>query len=104
MTFLNILCRVCAWFVHSFVQGLFACKSPIFRASRYFVHGVHSNARTYACGRVRVCAHTHTYAYTRMHKPCTLCTFSYFPLKNNGIKVFKTVNKLFTNPALVHGL
>lgn len=99
MTFSNVLCRVCVWFVYSFVQGLFACKSQIFQASRYFVHCVHSDARTYACGRVCVCAHTHTCAYTRMHKPCTFGTHSYFSLKNNGIDVFKTVLKLCINLA-----
>ena len=104
MTFLEFLCRVCAWSVHGFVQGLLDCNSLIFQAFKHFVHGVHSNARTYACECVRVCAHTHTCAYMRMQKPCTLCTHSNFSFENNGLKVFKTVNKLFTNPALVHGL
>lgn len=104
MTFLEFLCRVCAGFVRSLVQGLKERESPIFRSLNDFVHGVHTNARTYASRRVRVCAHTHTCAYMRMQKPCTPCTHSYFSFENNGIKVFKTVNKLFTNPALVHGL
>lgn len=99
MTILNLLCRVCAGFVHGFVQGFSECKSLIFQTLKHFVHGVHGIARTYACGCVRVCAHTHTCAYTRMHKPCTLCTQSYFSFKNNGIDVFKTVHKLCTNPA-----
>ena len=67
MTFLNILCRVCAGFVHSFVQGLFACKSPIFRASRYFVHGV-------TVPRVRMRAGACVYAHTRTHARIRVCT------------------------------
>ena len=104
MTFLEFLCTVCAGFVRSLVQGLKERESPIFQSLNDFVHGVHTNARTYAGRRVRVCAHTHTCAYMRMQNPCTPCTHSNFSIKNNGIKVFKTVNKLFTNPALVHGL
>lgn len=99
MTFWKFLCRVCAGSVRSFVQGLFECASLIFQALRHFVHGVHSNARTYACERVRVCAHTHTGAHMRMHKPCTPCTHSYFSFKNNGISLFKTMHELCTNPA-----
>ena len=99
MTFLEFLCRVCAGSVHGFVQGLLDCNSLIFQALKHFVHGVHSNARTYACRRVRVCAHTHTCAYMRMHKPCTPCTYSYFSFKNNGISLFKTMHELCANPA-----
>lgn len=99
MTFFVFLCTVCERFVHGFVQGLFERKYVIFQGVRTFVHGVHANARTYVYGRVRVCAHTHTCAYMRMHKPCTPCTHSYFSFKNNGISVFKTMHKLCTNPA-----
>ena len=99
MTFFVFLCTVCERFVHGFVRGLSKCKSLIFAGLRYFVHGVHGNARTYAYRRVRVYAHTHTCAYMRMHKPCTPCTHSYFSLKNNGISLFKTMHKLCTNTA-----
>ena len=99
MTFLEFLYRVCAGSVHGFVQGLSECEGLIFQALKHFVHGVHSNARTYACRRVRVCAHTHTCAYMRMHKPCTPCTYSYFSFKNNGISLFKTMHELCANPA-----
>ena len=85
MTFFVFLCTVCERFVHGFVQGLFKRKCEIFQGLRAFVHGV--------------CAHTHTCAYMRMHKPCTPCTHSYFSFKNNGISVFKTMHKLCTNPA-----
>lgn len=99
MTFFVFLCTVCERFVHSFVKGLFERKYVTFQVLIAFVHDVHANARTYACGRVRVCAHTYTCAYTRMYKPCTLCTHSKFSLKNNGIDVLRTVHKLCTNPA-----
>ena len=98
MTFFAFLCTVCERFVHGFVQGLFERNSVIFQEMRAFVHGVHANARTYAYRRVCVCAHTHTCAYTRMHKPCTPCTHSYFSFKNNGISLFETMHKLCTNP------
>lgn len=99
MTFLKFLCTVCAGFVRSLVRGLKERESPIFQSLNDFVHGVHTNARTYASGRVRVCAHTHTCAYMRMQKPCTPCTISYFSFKNNGISLFKTMHELCTNHA-----
>lgn len=99
MTFWEFLCRVCAGSVRSFVQGLSEHENLIFQALKHFVHSVHSNARTYAYRRVRVCVHTHMRVYMRMHKPCTPCTHSYFSFKNNGISLFKTMHELCTNPA-----
>lgn len=99
MTFSAFLCRVCERSVHGFVHGLFECENVIFQALKHFVHGVHTNARTYMRKRVRICAHAHTCAHMRMHKPYTLCTLSSFSFKNNGIDVFKTLHKLCTNPA-----
>ena len=99
MTFLKFLCRVCSGFAHSFVQGTKSAESPCFQGLRDFVYGVHANARMYACRRVRVCAHAHTYMRIRKHKPCTPCTHSYFPFKNNGISLFKTMHELCTNHA-----
>lgn len=97
MTFLLFLCRVCSWFVRGIVQGLKSAESPCFQEFRDFVHGVHANARTYACRRVRACVHTHMRVYMRMHKPCTPCTHSYFSFKNNGIVALKTMLKLCRN-------
>ena len=97
MTFLLFLCRVCSWFVHGIVQGLKSAEGPCFQEFRDFVHGVHTNARTYACRRVRACVHTHVRMHMRMHKPCTPCTHSYFSFKNNGIVILKTMLKLCTN-------
>lgn len=99
MIFLEFLCRVCAGSVHSFVRGLSQHENLFFQALKHFVHGVHSNARTYAYRRVRACVHTHMRAYMRMHKPCTPCTHSNFSFKNNGISLFKTMHELCTNLA-----
>lgn len=99
MTFLLFLCRVCSWFVRGIVQGLKSTEIPCFQGLRDFVHGVHANARTYACRRVRACVHTHMRIYVRMHKPRTPCTHSYFSFKNNGISLFKTMHELCTNHA-----
>ena len=97
MTVLLFLCRVCSWFVRGIVQGLKSAESPCFQEFRDFVHGVHANARTYACRRERACVHTHMRMHMRMHKPCTPCTHSYFSFKNNGIVILKTMLKLCTN-------
>ena len=86
MTFSAFLCRVCERSEHGFVHGLFECENVIFQALKHFVHGVHTNARTYMRKRVRVYAHAHTCAHmhTRTHARICVCIdrahSAHFPL------------------------